>query len=67
MNSLVIAVTLLAQATVPQEMKVALVEGPVAVVPANGGAEQVPTVGAVLHPGDTLADGARVKERPPLR
>ena len=60
MNSLVIAVTLLAQATVPQEMKVALVEGPVAMVPANGGAEQVPTVGAVLHPGDTVqtqADG----------
>ena len=44
-------------------MQVTFVEGPVAILPASGGAELVPTVGAELHVGDTLQtrEGGRVE------
>src|SRR5260370_3069719 len=38
----------------PAEMTVTFLEGPVAVLPAGGGAEQAAAVGATLHEGDTV-------------
>jgi hypothetical protein len=50
MNFILLALALAA----PAEITVTFLEGPVAVLPAGGGAEQAPAVGATLHEGDTV-------------
>lgn len=50
MNFILLALALAA----PADMTVTFLEGPVAVLPGNGGAEQLVTVGAALHEGDTV-------------
>lgn len=44
-------------------MQVTFLEGPVAVSPAGGGAEQTPSVGSELRPGDTVQtrEGGRIE------
>ena len=63
MRSVLLAIALCAPAALAQEVKLAFVEGPVAVVPSGGGAEQPASAGTILHPGDTVQtrEGARVE------